>query len=355
MEGTGSHSGHVIAADAGWPALRLEHLAPGLPWLHRGFYLMGLPAGGVDAAKDSWKNLKAFELDIHFLMLAVAIGADLHRCVGRGSAVVVLVHCRRRDGGICPRLHAARGQRAAQTGRRSDATLVLPGGGEREIDVAELGIGDHVRVKPGEAFPADGTVIHGKSASDESALTGESVPVSKGDGDTVFSGTLNLWGAVDFIVERLPAESKLQKIIRLIQTARQLKAPSERFTDKFGTGYTYLVIGGSLAMFLIWRLGFHPAGTSKTRRRRARPLSRDDAHGRPGFSSRARWCCRFPRRFCKPPLRGAHRHGVLFRGGAAIEKLADVTVVALDKTGTLTTGELAVVGCESYPAAAMAR
>ena len=88
-------------------------------------------------------------------------------------------------------------------------------------------------------------------------------------GDQVFSGTINLWGAVEFDVARLPSESTLQKIIRLIQTAQKLKAPSERFTDKFGTGYTYAVIGGSFAMFLVWWLGFDlPA--FRTRRRRAR-------------------------------------------------------------------------------------
>ncbi len=87
--------------------------------------------------------------------------------------------------------------------------------------------------------------MNGRSASDESALTGEAQPVPKAQGDPVFSGTINLWGAVDFDVTRLPAESTLQKIIRLIQTAQKLKAPSERFTDRFGTGYTYAVIGAA--------------------------------------------------------------------------------------------------------------
>src|SRR5262249_37075929 len=113
-----------------------------------------------------------------------------------------------------------------------------------------------VRVKPGEAFSADGIVLKGRSASDESALTGEAQPVPKEAGSEVFSGTINLWGLVDFEVKRLPAESTLQRIIRLIQTASKLKAPSERFTDKFGTGYTYFVIGTALAMFLVWWLGF---------------------------------------------------------------------------------------------------
>jgi Cd2+/Zn2+-exporting ATPase len=124
-------------------------------------------------------------------------------------------------------------------------------------------------VKPGEAFAADGVVVSGKSASDESALTGEAVPVEKALGDQVFSGTINLWGVVEFDVVRLPAESTLQKIIRLIQTAQKLKAPSERFTDRFGTGYTYAVIGGSTRCFSCggWASVCRP---SKTRRRCAR-------------------------------------------------------------------------------------
>ena len=136
------------------------------------------------------------------------------------------------------------------------ATLVLPDGSEREVAVAELAIGHRVIVKPGDAFPADGTVAKGKSASDESALTGEAVPVEKNVGDAVFSGTLNLWGVVEYEVTRLPSESTLQKIIRLIQTAQKLRAPSERFTDKFGAGYSIVVLAACAAMFLVWWLGF---------------------------------------------------------------------------------------------------
>ncbi|MDE3084323.1 MAG: cation-translocating P-type ATPase, partial [Verrucomicrobiota bacterium] len=185
----------------------------------------------------------------------------------------------------------------------------------------------------------------GKSASDESALTGESLPVEKAPGDTVFSGTLNLWGAVELDVTRLPSESTLQKIIRLIQTAQKLKAPSERFTDKFGTGYTYLVIGGSLAMFLIWWIGFHlPAfqNTVETRSAFYRAMTLMVV------ASPCALVLSIPSAILAAIAWGA-RHGVLFRGGAAIEKLAEIQTVALDKTGTLTTGELVVVGCESFP------
>jgi Cd2+/Zn2+-exporting ATPase len=321
-----------------------EHLAPGTPWLHRGFYLAGLLTGGFDAAKDSWGNLKTLKLDIHFLMLAVAVGAI---CIGAWGEAVLLLFLFSAAGAM-EEFALDRTQREVSALLKSapkSATLVLPGGGEREVDVAELGIGDRVRVKPGEAFSADGAVVRGKSASDESALTGESVPVPKTDGDMVFSGTINLWGAIEFTVVRLPGESTLQKIIRLIQTAQKLKAPSERFTDKFGTGYTYLVIGGSLAMFLIWWQGFHLPAFVNT------PGTRSAFYRAMTLMVVASPCAlvlSIPSAVLAAIAWGA-RHGVLFRGGAAIEKLADIDTVALDKTGTLTTGELAVVGCESFP------
>ena len=211
--------------------------------------------------------------------------------------------------------------------------------------VESLQLHARVRVKPGGAYAADGIVISGRSASDESALTGEANPVEKTTGDQVFSGTINLWGAVDYDVVRLPAESTLQKIIRLIQTAQKLKAPSERFTDKFGTGYTYAVIGGSAAMFLLWWLGFHLPAFTNT------PETRSAFYRAMTLMVVASPCAlvlSIPSAILAAIAWGA-RHGVLFRGGAAIEKLADINVVALDKTGTLTTGELAVVGYESFP------
>jgi Cd2+/Zn2+-exporting ATPase len=225
------------------------------------------------------------------------------------------------------------------------ATLALPDGGEREVPIEELRVGQRVRVKPGDAFPADGSVLKGASASDESALTGEANPVAKGIGDPVFSGTVNLWGAVEFDVARLPSESTLQKIIRLIQTAQKLKAPSERFTDKFGTGYTYAVIAAASGMFLIWWLGFHLPAFANV------PGVRSAFYRAMTLLVVASPCAlvlSIPSAILAAIAWGA-RHGVLFRGGGAIEGLAGIDVVALDKTGTLTTGELAVVACESFP------
>ena len=334
----------AICGSAGIAGVATGLVAPGLPWLPKVFYLVGLVTGGWDAVIDSWANLKKRQIDIHFLMLAVAIGAMFINAWGEAVLLLFLFSA----SGAMEEYALDRTQREVSSLLKSApkrALVVLADGTEKEIAVEALQLKQRVRVKPGDAFPADGVVVTGRSASDESALTGEATPVEKAVGDQVFSGTINMWGALDYDVERLPAESTLQKIIRLIQTAQKLKAPSERFTDKFGTGYTYAVIGGSAAMFLLWWLGFHlPAFTNTPETRsafyRAKTLM--------VVASPCALVLSIPSAILAAIAWGA-KHGVLFRGGAAIEKLADVNIVAMDKTGTLTTGELAVVGYESFP------
>jgi len=313
-------------------------------WLGRALYGVALIAGGWDAVKDTWENLKERKVDIHFLMLAVAVGA---MAIGAWGEAVLLLFLFSASGAM-EDYALDRTQRAVGSLLKSapkTAALVLANGREQVVKVEELGIGDRVRVKPGEAFPADGNVVKGKSASDESTLTGEAAPVEKDVGAPVFSGTLNLWGAVDFEVRRLPSESTLQKIIRLIQTAQKLRAPSERFTDKFGGGYTLLVLGVCAAMFLVWWLAldlppFTNVGGETSAFYRAMTLL--------VVMSPCALVLSIPSAILAAIAWGA-RHGVLFRGGAAIEKLADIDLVALDKTGTLTTGELSVVTHESFP------
>lgn len=334
----------AVCGVAGVAGMAVSFLVPGTPWLARGFFLIGIVAGGWDAAIDTWANLRKREIDIHFLMLAVAVGAI---AIDHWSEAVMLLFLFSASGAM-EEYALDRTQREVSALLKTSpkrATVVRDNGAEEEVPVETLQLGNRVRVRPGGAFAADGVVISGSSASDESALTGEATPVEKKVGDQVFSGTLNLWGAVDYNVVRLPSESTLQKIIRLIQTAQKLKAPSERFTDKFGTGYTYIVIGGATLMFLVWWLGFHlPAfdNTAETRSAFYRAMTLMVV------ASPCALVLSIPSAILAAIAWGA-RHGVLFRGGAAIEKLADVTTVALDKTGTLTTGELNVVGSESYP------
>ena len=304
----------VACAAAGIAGTLVARLFPGIPWLSKAIYGVGLLAGGLDAAVDSWANLRERRIDIHFLMLAVAIGAVLIGAWGEAVILLTLFSA----AGAMEEYALDRTQREVSALLKSApkrATLVLPDGSEQDIDVAELKPGQRVRVRPGEAFAADGIVVRGESASDESTLTGEAIPVSKGSGDEVFSGTVNLWGAVEFDVSRLPSESTLERFIRLIRTAQKMRAPSERFNDKFGTGYTYLVIGGAFAMFLVWWLGFvlppfANASGVRTAFYRAMTLM--------VVASPCALVLSIPSAILASIARGA-RSGILFRGGAAVE------------------------------------
>ncbi|WP_256200341.1 HAD-IC family P-type ATPase [Verrucomicrobium spinosum] len=190
------------------------------------------------------------------------------------------------------------------------ARVVLPDGKTEDRPVASLQPGEVLQVRPDELFAVDGSVQEGETAADESNLTGESVPVGKQKGAQVYSGTLNLWGVVKVKVERRAEQSSLQKIIALIQHAQHLRAPSERFTDKFGTRYTWLVMGITATMFFIWWLGmgkppFQNIGEEKSAFYRAMTLL--------VVMSPCALALSIPSAILAAIAWGA-RHGILFRG-----------------------------------------
>jgi len=307
-------------------------------------FVLAYFAGGWFPAEEVWERLRKRAIDVHFLMLAVAIGAASIGAWGEGAVLLFLFSL---SGGL-EHFALGRTQKEIRSLFREApkvATTLDECGNEREIRVEQLRPGMKLRVKPGSQFPVDAEVFKGSTAADESNLTGEAVPVEKGIGDAVLAGTMNLWGAVDVTVLRPVAESALQKIIHLIREAQHQKAPSQQFTDKFGTWYTYLVLLLSLLMFFVWWLGFRlPAFTSTEELRSAfyRTMTLLVV------ASPCALVLSIPSAVLAAIAFGA-RHGVLIRGGAAVEKLADVNVVALDKTGTLTTGELRVEKVESFP------
>jgi Cd2+/Zn2+-exporting ATPase len=277
-------------------------------------------------------------------MLAVAAGAASIGAWGEGSTLLFLFSL----SGALEHFALGRTQREIRSLFRDApkfATVLDDQGHERETQVERLAPGMRLLIKPGTQFPVDAEITKGRTAADESNLTGEATPAEKSIGDTVLAGTINLWGAVEAVVLRPVAESSLQKIIRLIKEAQQQKAPAQQFTDKFSTYYTYLVLSLSVGMFFVWWLGF----------------------GLPPFASKSAGHTAFYRAMillvvASPcalvlsipsavlaAIAWSARHGILFRGGAAVEKLASITTVALDKTGTLTTGELRVEKVESFP------
>jgi Cd2+/Zn2+-exporting ATPase len=314
-------------------------------WGVRIFFLVAMIFGGWDAARDVWKTIRKGVLDIHFLMLAVAIGAACVDAWGEGALLLFLFSL---SGAIEAYAHA-RTRREIQALFRAapkTALRIRENGEEEEIPVEKVEAGMHLRILPGDTIPVDGDVIEGKTAIDESNLTGESRPISKSKGAAVFSGTANLWGAVDICASRPVQESSLQKIIRLIREAQRLKAPAQRFTDKFGTGYTWCILLATFGLFLLWWTVFDlPAffegedGTHSAFYRAMTVLV---------VASPCALVLSIPSAILASIAWGA-RHGVLFRGGAAVEKLAEVDTIALDKTGTLTYGDLQVEDIRSLP------
>ena len=309
------------------------------------FYGLAYLAGSWFAAEELWERLrKEGGLDVHFLMLAVAVGSAAVNQWNEGVILLFLFSF----AGALEHYAMERTQREIRSLFRDVpkvATLLDQRGSESEIAVEKLRTGMRLLVKPGSQFPVDAEIVKGQTAADESNLTGEATPVEKAIGDQALAGTINLWGAVEVTVLRPAAESALQKIIHLIKDAQRQKAPSQRFTDKFSATYTYAILGVAFAMFFVWWLAF-----------KLPPFASTDAV-RSAFyktmtllvvSSPCALVLSIPSAVLAAIAWGA-RHGVLLRGGAAVEKLAEVNVVALDKTGTLTTGELRVEKVESFP------
>jgi Cd2+/Zn2+-exporting ATPase len=301
-------------------------------------------AGGWFTVEETWEKLREREVDVHFLMLAVAAGAAAIGQWGEGSVLLFLFAF---SGGL-EHYALERTQREIRSlfaAAPKTATVLDPDGAERVVPVDELTAGLRLVVKPGDQFPVDAEIVKGETSADESNLTGEAAPVEKTVGDPVFAGTLNGWGAIEARVLRPAQESSLQKIIYLIESAQRNKAPSQRFTDRFGSRYTFAVLALAIGMFLVWWLAFgHAPFVSKP----GQPSAFYHAMTLLVVASPCALVLSIPSAILAAIAWGARR-GVLFRGGAAVEQLAEVKVVAMDKTGTLTTGDLRVEKVESFP------
>jgi Zn2+/Cd2+-exporting ATPase len=307
-------------------------------------YPLAYLAGAWFTAQEVWERMQQRVVDIHFLMLAVAMGSAAIGAWGEGAVLLFLFSL----SGALEHYAMGRTHREIRSLFRTapkTATSLDAAGHEHTVPVDRLHPGMRVLVRPGEQFAVDAEIVRGRTASDESNLTGEAVPVEKDVGDSVLGGTLNLWGVVEATVLRPAGESALQRVIRLIQEAQHLKAPSQRFTDRFGSGYTYAILGLCLVMFFVWWLAF------------GQEPFRSAGEGRSAFyqamtllvvASPCALVLSIPSAILAAIAVGA-RQGILFRGGAAVERLAEVDVVAMDKTGTLTTGELQVERVESFP------
>ncbi len=316
----------------GWFALHLGFL---------GWALLLLPAayvvGGYESAREGLTTLiKEKELDVDLLMIVAALGAaslglwrrEYHLIID--GAILILIFA------ISGALEGYAMQRTERSIRSlmsltQDTARVLRLGREEVVPINQLKVGDEIVVKPGELIPTDAVIVSGYSTVNQAAITGESLPVEKTVGEEVFAGTLNGYGALHLKVHQSPESSLIQRVIRLVEQAKDSAPPSQQFIEGFERGYARVIVVAGLLLAILppfiwgwnWEVTIYRALTFLVV---ASP-------------------CALMASIMPTLLSGiAHgaRQGILFKNGAQLEMIGKVRAIAFDKTGTLTTGQLRV-------------
>ena len=292
-------------------------------------FLISALLGGWYTARSTFAALSRFEFDVNLLMLLAAGGAAAIGYVAEAAVLMFLFSLSNTlevytMGRTRRALHALLNLRPARA-------LVRRDGREIEVEADGVRVGESVIVKPGEAIPVDGRVTSGESLVDQANLTGESVPVTKVPGDKVFAGTLNQQGSLELIATRVAANSALARIVALVQEAQEKKSRAEELAEVAGRYYTVVVMFAATLMLLLpplvfgneWRSSLYRAMTLLVV---ASPCALVIATPATILSA----------------IANAARNGILFKGGAFLEALGRVRLVALDKTGTITHGRFDV-------------
>ncbi|WP_024366868.1 heavy metal translocating P-type ATPase [Arthrobacter sp. TB 26] len=311
--------------------------APAVVWWF--FYLACYAAGGWEPALSGLRALREKTLDVDLLMIVAAIAAAAIGQVFDGALLIVIF-------ATSGALEALVTQRTADSvssllGLAPErATRLLDGTGpEEEVNTADLQVGDVILVRPGERIGADGTVIRGVSEVDQAAMTGESVPVIRREGDEVLSGTVNGSGALSVRVAKAAKDSVVSRIVTLVEEASATKAKTQLFIEKVEQRYSVGVIVATLLVFFL-------------------PLSLGESLDAALLRAITFMIVASP---CAvvlstmPPLlaaiANAGRHGVLVKSATVMEQVGRTNVVAFDKTGTLTDGTPKVTSVDSLDAA----
>ncbi len=336
----------TIAATALLLVALVVDLATDLPaaWFYGASALVGI---GPIARAGVVALVTTRRPEIKLLMTVAAIGAAAIGAWMEAALVVVLFSIGEwLEGRAVARaqrelssLVALAPERARVRVEAAAGALPMAGAGgettEREVAVAELRVGDVAVVRPGERLPADGTVVEGRSAVDQAAITGESVPVDVAPGAQVYAGTLNAQGLLAVRVERAPGDTTLARIGRLVAEAQARRAPSERWVDAFARVYTPAVIVLAVLVAAVPPLAWGAAF--------------DDSF----YAALALLILACPCALVLSTpvtivsaLARASAAGVLVKGGEQLERAAAIEVVAFDKTGTLTAGRPQVVAIE---------
>ncbi len=343
------HHGHDHAAPEGWQrlalALALAIAAEGVHFFAPEttvFKALGLAVAGAAIAlsgletyRKGLKALSQLKLNINALMAVAVTGAVL---VGQWPeaamvmalyAIAELIEARSVD----KARNAIQGLLALSP---QEADVQQPDGQWRVTPVDQVPLGGLVRIRPGERVPLDGIVSQGSSTINQAPVTGESIPVDKAAGDTVFAGTVNETGELQFKVTALADDTTLARIIHAVEQAQGSRAPTQRFVDRFAAIYTPAVFAIALAVALLtpWLLGW----TWLTSIYKALVL--------------LVIACPCALVISTPvtvvsALTAAARRGILIKGGTYLEQARELKVIAFDKTGTITAGQPKLVTWEA--------
>lgn len=297
--------------------------APMALWwtLYLGCYL----AGGWGSAWAGAQALRNKALDVDLLMIVAAIGAVAIGQIFDGALLIVIFATSGALDEVATR-HTADSVKGLLSLAPEQAVLVDGAGNERVVPAGELVVGDRVVVRPGERIPADGVVLSGESDVDQCSITGESVPVVRAAGDDVFAGTVNGTGVLRVAVSRDSSHSVVARIVELVSEASATKAQYQLFVEKIERRYSVAVVAATVALIaipLMLGAALQPA--------LLRAMT---------FMIVASPCAvvlaTMPPLLCV--IANAGRHGILLKSAAVVERFADISIVALDKTGTLTCG-----------------
>ena len=291
-------------------------------------YLSAYVIGGYAKAKEGLtETYQEKTLNVELLMILAAIGAA---AIGYWMEGAILIFIFALSGAL-ETYTMNKNERALQSLmslQPEEATRLNADGKLEVIGIEHLSVGDIVYVRPGERIPVDGTIIRGQAAIEEASITGESIPVEKRTGDTVYNSTVNMNGVLTIEMTKAADESLFQKIIHMVQNAQSEQSPSAQFIERFESRYVKVVL---VVVTLMMVLPHYLVGWSfETSIYRAMILL-------VVASPCALVASITPAALSA--IAASARNGVLFKGGAHIETLGQVNTIVFDKTGTLTTGK----------------
>ncbi len=291
----------------------------------RAFYLACIVVGGFAVGRKALLSLSLLRLDMNVLMGVAVTGAILIGEWSEGATVAFLFS-------VSEALESYTMDKARNSIRRlmslaPDSAVVVRDGQEIKLPVADIAVGDILVIRPGEKIAMDGVILSGASSINQSAITGESVPVDRHPGDEVFAGTMNGEGSLRVQVTKTVKDNTLSRIIHLVEEAQAQRAPFQTFVDRFAVVYTPVVI--ALAVFIVT----------------VPPLVLSQPWEPWIYRGLALLVVACPCALVVSTpvaivsaIGGSARHGVLIKGGVHLETLGQLKALAFDKTGTLTTG-----------------